>query len=79
MEEEAILAVVRGNPLCRGVTFSGGEPFAQAAGFAALGRSLKERGYEDVRLIDTTDGLFMGKKEGAWLGLGGSALLVGRK
>ena len=38
--------VVRSNPLCRGVTFSGGEPFAQAAGFAQLARLLKEKGYE---------------------------------
>ena len=46
MEEETILEIVRSNPLCRGVTFSGGEPFAQAAGFAKLARLLKEKGYE---------------------------------
>ena len=46
MEEEDLFAVVRANPLCRGVTFSGGEPFAQAEGFARLGRMLKEAGYE---------------------------------
>lgn len=40
---------------------------------------LKAEGYEEVRLIDTTDGRFMGHKEAAWLGLSGSALLVGRK
>ena len=43
---EDLLDVVRSNPLCRGVTFSGGEPFAQAAGFAKLARLLKEKGYE---------------------------------
>jgi len=32
--------------LCRGVTFSGGEPFAQAASFAKLARLLKKQGYE---------------------------------
>ena len=42
-------------------------------------RDLKAQGYEDVRLVDTADGMFMGKKEAAWLGLGGSALLLGRK
>ena len=42
-------------------------------------RHLKDLGYEEVRLIDTTDGTFMGKKEAAWLGLGGSTLLVGRR
>ena len=52
---------------------------ARYGGMAAFVRKLKEQGYEDVRLIDTTDGMFMGKKEAAWLGLGGSALLVGRK
>ena len=46
MEEERLLEIVRSNPLCRGVTFSGGEPFAQAAGFAKLARMLKETGYE---------------------------------
>ena len=46
MEEERILEIVRSNPLCRGVTFSGGEPFAQAAGFARLAGMLKARGYE---------------------------------
>ena len=46
MEEETLLEIVRRNPLCRGVTFSGGEPFAQAAGFAKLAKMLKEAGYE---------------------------------
>ncbi len=45
----------------------------------AFVRKLKAQGYEDVRLIDTTDGTFMGKREAAFLGLGGSTLLVGRK
>ena len=43
---EAIVDIVKSNPLCRGVTFSGGEPFAQAAGFAKLAMLLKEKGYE---------------------------------
>ena len=46
MEEERILEIVRSNPLCRGVTFSGGEPFAQAESFARLARLLKATGYE---------------------------------
>ncbi len=46
MEEERIFQIIRENPLCRGVTFSGGEPFAQAAGFAVLARRLKGAGYE---------------------------------
>ena len=45
----------------------------------AFVRKLMDAGYEDVRLIDTTDGRFMGRKEAALLGLVGSTLLVGRK
>ena len=43
---EDLVDVVKSNPLCRGVTFSGGEPFAQAAGFAKLAKLLKAEGYE---------------------------------
>lgn len=46
VEEERILEIVRSNPLCRGVTFSGGEPFAQAEGFTKLAELLKAAGYE---------------------------------
>ena len=45
----------------------------------AFVKKLKAEGYEEVRLIDTTDGTFMGKKEASWLGLAGSMLLVGKK
>ncbi|WP_334110224.1 anaerobic ribonucleoside-triphosphate reductase activating protein [Thermodesulfitimonas autotrophica] len=43
-----LLADISRNPLIAGVTFSGGEPFAQAAAFAALGRALREEGYNIV-------------------------------
>ena len=43
---EDLVDIVRSNPLCRGVTFSGGEPFAQSKGFAKLAKLLKEAGYE---------------------------------
>lgn len=46
MEEEKVLEIVESNPLCRGVTFSGGEPFSQAEGFGKLAQLLKEKGYE---------------------------------
>ena len=46
MEEETLLEIVQSNPLCRGVTVSGGEPFAQAAGCARLARLLKGKDYE---------------------------------
>ena len=45
----------------------------------AFVRDLEAKGYQEVRRIDTTDGTFMGQKEAAWLGLGGSTLLTGRK
>ena len=40
---------------------------------------LKKDGYEDVQLIDTTKGLFMGHKEALLLGLYGSTLIIGKK
>ena len=43
---DQILGIVRFNPISRGVTFSGGEPFAQAAGFAEIAKMLKDGGYE---------------------------------
>ena len=46
MEEETLLEIAQSNPLCRGVTFSGGEPFSQAEGFYKLGTLMKEHGYE---------------------------------
>ena len=45
----------------------------------AFVEKLKAEGYEEVQLIDTADGMFMSRKEAAWLGLAGSTLLVGRK
>ena len=46
METEQLVQLVCENPLCRGVTFSGGEPFAQAEGFLELAKALKAKGYE---------------------------------
>lgn len=34
------------NPLIKGVTFSGGEPFCQAEALYVLGKQFKERGYD---------------------------------
>ena len=42
-------------------------------------KKLKDMGYEQVELIDTTDGKFMSKSEAKRLMLPGSTLLVGRK
>ena len=46
METDTLVEIVESNPLCRGVTFSGGEPFAQAEGYLELAIALKEKGYE---------------------------------
>jgi anaerobic ribonucleoside-triphosphate reductase activating protein len=43
---EELLEIVVRNPLVRGVTFSGGDPFFQAEGFAELSARLKTLGYE---------------------------------
>lgn len=42
-------------------------------------KKLKEMGYEEVKLVDTTSGMFMNKWESIWMGLSGSAILMGRK
>lgn len=46
MTVQELLDIVRANPLCRGVTFSGGEPFCQPGPLAVLARELQQRGYE---------------------------------
>ena len=42
-------------------------------------KKLKDMGYEEVKLVDTTNGMFMSKWESTWMGLTGSAILMGRK
>ena len=42
-------------------------------------RKLRDMGYQEVELIDTTDGKFMKKSEARWMMLSGSALLTGIK
>ena len=42
---DEVLARIRSNPLARGVTFSGGEPFEQAEALIPLAEALKEQGY----------------------------------
>ena len=45
----------------------------------AFVQKLKDMGYDEVKLIDTTDGAFMTQKEAKRLMLSGSTLLIGRK
>lgn len=42
-------------------------------------KKLKDMGYEQVELIDTTNGKFMTKFESVWMELSGSAILIGKK
>lgn len=46
MSPEEIFSIVKKNPLCKGVTFSGGDPLYQSKEFAQLARLLKADGYE---------------------------------
>ena len=41
IDTDKIVAEIKKNPLLQGVTFSGGEPFCQAAAFADLGKKIK--------------------------------------
>jgi ubiquinone/menaquinone biosynthesis C-methylase UbiE len=45
----------------------------------AFVKKLKAMGYQKAELIDTASGKFMKKSEAGWMGLSGSALLVGKK
>lgn len=45
----------------------------------AFVQRLKEMGYEEVELIDTTHGMFMSPWEAKWMTLIGSAILKGKK
>lgn len=67
--------------LKKGGTFAIHDIFSKAryGDMQSFVRKLKDMGYEEVRLIPTTDGMFMTKSESVWMGLSGSALLVGKK
>ena len=67
--------------LKKGGTFALHDIFSRSryGDMQAFVRKLKDMGYERVELIDTTNGLFMSKREATWMELSGSALLVGRK
>ncbi len=41
-----LITEIASNPICRGVTLSGGEPFSQAEELADLAAALKDKGYE---------------------------------
>ena len=45
----------------------------------AFAEDPQQQGYERVELVDTTDDIFMSRREAKVLMLGGSTLLMGRK
>ncbi|MGE5586859.1 MAG: anaerobic ribonucleoside-triphosphate reductase activating protein [Clostridia bacterium] len=64
---DEILEQMRLTPIVRGITFSGGEPFAQAEGFALLGRRLKHMGFDIVTYTGYTwDALVSPDAPAAW-------------
>ena len=74
-----VAEMIAENPMIKGVTFSGGEPFCQAAGFLELAVILKKRGmniviytgytYEELMASDDKDILTLLEK--AWLVIDG--------
>lgn len=67
--------------LKKGGTFAIHDIFSKAkyGDMQKLILELKTGGYEEVQLIDTTNGMFMSKREAVTLGLSGSAILYGKK
>jgi anaerobic ribonucleoside-triphosphate reductase activating protein len=66
-----LIAEIKKNPLLRGVTLSGGEPFFQAKGLAALAREIHAMGldvfaYSGYTFEELLDGA---SKENGWLEL----------
>ena len=67
--------------LKKGGTFAIHDIFSKSkyGDMQAFVMKLKDMGYADVRLIDTTDGTWITKWESVWMTLAGSALLIGKK
>lgn len=68
VDEREIVQIIEKNPLAKGVTFSGGEPFAQSESFGVLAELLKEKGYEVASYSGYTfEELVNGTEEQKWL------------
>ncbi|HCC34644.1 MAG TPA: anaerobic ribonucleoside-triphosphate reductase activating protein [Ruminococcaceae bacterium] len=74
---EDIIAQAKKNPLLKGVTLSGGEPFAQAEGFAEIARLAREAGLDVITYTGYTfEELLKGDIPGAHGLLGFTDILV---
>lgn len=61
---DEILSIIHSNPLCHGITYSGGEPFLQAEELTKLSERLKNEGYEIASYTGFTfEELLNGTKE----------------
>ena len=78
-KQDLLLETLR--TLKKGGTFAIHDIFSKVryGDMQAFVEKLRGMGYADVRLIDTTDGMFITKGEAAFMELAGSALLVGKK
>ena len=67
--------------LKKGGTFALHDIFSRSkyGDMQAFVQKLRDMRYENVELIDTTNGRFITKFESVWMALSGSALLIGRK
>ncbi|MCI8350764.1 MAG: anaerobic ribonucleoside-triphosphate reductase activating protein [Oscillospiraceae bacterium] len=68
-EDGKILADLGRDPLLSGVTFSGGEPFAQAANMARLGRKIKAMGLNLMCYTGYTFEQLFASGDAGWLAL----------
>ncbi len=77
--QEILLETLR--TLKKGGTFAIHDIFSRSkyGDMNAFVRKLEDMGYEKVQMIGTTSGKFMKKSEAGWMGLSGSALLIGKK
>ncbi|MCR5149941.1 MAG: class I SAM-dependent methyltransferase [Clostridiales bacterium] len=77
--QEYLLETLR--TLKKGGTFALHDIFSKSkyGDMQAFIKKLRDMGYAKVRLIDTTNGMFMSRSESKWMALSGSALLTGKK
>ena len=66
---EELAAMMGKNPLIEGLTLSGGEPFAQAEGFARLAGLLKQGGYEVASYSGYTFEHILASEDPGWQAL----------